>query len=146
MTIAGTKVKVQWHSEQQFRKFCSQPFEVGKPQVSRSFFDEQLRLTTNPLTADEGISYRTEQVYIPPKLVERKRQTREGKMCFLSRVQCCMKKLRLPNDLKTSSFSNRYCSRGKASKARVSALLSLANQERERQPYCSRLLNGRMNR
>ncbi|MEQ9237977.1 MAG: hypothetical protein RIG66_28280 [Coleofasciculus sp. E2-BRE-01] len=32
----------------------------------------QLRLTTNPLTSGEGISYRTEQVYVPLGLVERK--------------------------------------------------------------------------
>ncbi|MBE9215042.1 NACHT domain-containing protein [Plectonema cf. radiosum LEGE 06105] len=37
---------------------------------------EQLRLTTNPLTSVEGISYRTEQVYVPLGLVERKKQTR----------------------------------------------------------------------
>ncbi|NJM19954.1 MAG: NACHT domain-containing NTPase [Richelia sp. SL_2_1] len=37
---------------------------------------EQLRLTTNPLTSVEGISYRTEQVYVPLGLVERKKQAR----------------------------------------------------------------------
>ncbi|MEA5599235.1 NACHT domain-containing protein [Rivularia sp. UHCC 0363] len=37
---------------------------------------EQLRLTTNPLTSGEGISYRTEQVYVPLGLVERKKPTR----------------------------------------------------------------------
>ncbi|MBW4474948.1 MAG: HEAT repeat domain-containing protein [Stenomitos rutilans HA7619-LM2] len=52
--------------------------EIDWQQVSRSFLDEQLRLTTNPLTAGEGISYRTEQVYVPLGLVERKRQTRRG--------------------------------------------------------------------
>jgi HEAT repeat protein/energy-coupling factor transporter ATP-binding protein EcfA2 len=46
--------------------------------VSQAMLEEQLRLTTNPLTSDEGISYRTEQVYVPLGLVERKRQTRRG--------------------------------------------------------------------
>ena len=46
-------------------------------QVSRSLLDEQIqRLTTNPLTHAEGITYRTEQVYVPLGLVERKRQSR----------------------------------------------------------------------
>lgn len=44
--------------------------------VSQAMLEEQLRLTTNPLTSGEGISYRTEQVYVPLGLVERKRQTR----------------------------------------------------------------------
>ncbi|MBW4559649.1 MAG: NACHT domain-containing protein [Mojavia pulchra JT2-VF2] len=38
--------------------------------------EEQQRLTTNPLTSIEGIAYRTEQVYVPLGLVERKRQSR----------------------------------------------------------------------
>jgi HEAT repeat protein/energy-coupling factor transporter ATP-binding protein EcfA2 len=46
--------------------------------VSQGMLEEQLRLTTNPLTSGEGISYRTEQVYVPLGLVERKRQTRRG--------------------------------------------------------------------
>lgn len=46
-------------------------------QVSRSRLDEQIqRLTTNPLTHAEGITYRTEQVYVPLGLVERKRPSR----------------------------------------------------------------------
>jgi len=44
--------------------------------VSQAMLEEQLRLTTNQLTSGEGISYRTEQVYVPLGLVERKRQTR----------------------------------------------------------------------
>jgi energy-coupling factor transporter ATP-binding protein EcfA2 len=46
--------------------------------VSQEMLEEQLRLTTNPLTSGEGISYRTEQVYVPLGLVERKRQTQRG--------------------------------------------------------------------
>ncbi|NEO33178.1 MAG: NACHT domain-containing protein [Symploca sp. SIO3C6] len=46
--------------------------------VSQGMLEEQLRLTTNLLTSSEGISYRTEQVYVPLGLVERKRQTRRG--------------------------------------------------------------------
>ena len=46
-------------------------------QVSRTRLDEQIqRLTTNPLTHAKGITYRTEQVYVPLGLVERKRQAR----------------------------------------------------------------------
>jgi energy-coupling factor transporter ATP-binding protein EcfA2 len=44
--------------------------------VSEAMLEDQLRLTTNLLTSGEGISYRTEQVYVPLGLVERKRQTR----------------------------------------------------------------------
>jgi energy-coupling factor transporter ATP-binding protein EcfA2 len=44
--------------------------------VSQAMLEDQLRLTTNLLTSGEGISYRTEQVYVPLGLVERKRQTR----------------------------------------------------------------------
>ncbi|BAY41485.1 hypothetical protein NIES2111_58810 (plasmid) [Nostoc sp. NIES-2111] len=52
------KVQIDWH------------------QVSSSLLDEHLRLTTNPLTFGEGITYRTEQVYVPLGLVERKKQPR----------------------------------------------------------------------
>jgi len=53
------------------------PPEIDWQQVSRSLLDAQIqRLTTNPLTHAEGISYRTEQVYVPLGLVERKRQSR----------------------------------------------------------------------
>ncbi|MBH8573036.1 TIR domain-containing protein [Nostocaceae cyanobacterium CENA369] len=45
-------------------------------QVSSSLLDEHLRLTTNPLTSGEGITYRTDQVYVPLGLVERKKQPR----------------------------------------------------------------------
>ncbi|NEU84525.1 NACHT domain-containing protein, partial [Nostoc sp. UIC10630] len=38
--------------------------------------DKHQRLTTNPLTLGEGITYRTEQVYVPLGLVERKKQPR----------------------------------------------------------------------
>ncbi|MBW4694687.1 MAG: NACHT domain-containing protein [Lyngbya sp. HA4199-MV5] len=51
--------------------------KIDWQQVSRSLLDEQIqRLTTNPLTHAEGITYRTEQVYVPLGLVERKRQSR----------------------------------------------------------------------
>jgi predicted NACHT family NTPase len=50
---------------------------VDWQQVSRSRLDEQIqRLTTNPLTHAEGITYRTEQVYVPLGLVERKKVSR----------------------------------------------------------------------
>ncbi|WP_228062086.1 NACHT domain-containing protein [Coleofasciculus sp. LEGE 07081] len=41
--------------------------------VSQAMLEERLLLTTNPLTSGEGISYRTEQVYVPLGLVERKK-------------------------------------------------------------------------
>lgn len=56
--------------------FPSQP-DIDWQQVSRSLLNEQTqRLTTNPLTHAEGIAYRTEQVYVPLGLVERRRQSR----------------------------------------------------------------------
>ncbi|MEH1923247.1 NACHT domain-containing protein [Nostoc sp.] len=44
--------------------------------VSHEILSGQQRLTTNPLTSGEGITYRTEQVYVPLGLVERKKQPR----------------------------------------------------------------------
>jgi predicted NACHT family NTPase len=53
--------------------------EIDWQQVSRSLLNEQIqRLTTNPLTHAEGIAYRTEQVYVPLGLVERKKVARRG--------------------------------------------------------------------
>ena len=51
--------------------------DINWQQVSRSLLNEQIqRLTTNPLTHAEGIAYRTEQVYVPLGLVERKKVSR----------------------------------------------------------------------
>ena len=51
--------------------------EFDWQQISQRLLNEQIqRLTSNPLTLAEGITYRTEQVYIPLGLVERKRQSR----------------------------------------------------------------------
>lgn len=50
--------------------------EIDWHQVSSSRLDEHLRLTKNPLTSGEGITYQTEQVYVPLGLVERKKQPR----------------------------------------------------------------------
>ncbi len=53
------------------------PTEIDWQQVSRSLLNQQIqRLTTNPLTHAEGIAYRTEQVYVPLGLVERKQVSR----------------------------------------------------------------------
>ncbi len=53
------------------------PPEIDWQQASRSLLNEQIqRLTTNPLTHAEGIAYRTEQVYVPLGLVERKKVSR----------------------------------------------------------------------
>ncbi|MFQ4137383.1 NACHT domain-containing protein [Nodosilinea sp. PGN35] len=55
------------------------PPDIDWQQVSRSLLNEQIqRLTTNPLTHAEGIAYRTEQVYVPLGLVERKKVPRRG--------------------------------------------------------------------
>lgn len=54
----------------------TQPIEINWHDIGQTMLSEQLRLTTNPLTSVEGISYRTEQVYVPLGLVERKKQTR----------------------------------------------------------------------
>jgi energy-coupling factor transporter ATP-binding protein EcfA2 len=51
--------------------------EIDWPKVSRILLDHQIeRLTSNPLTHNEGIAYRTEQVYVPLGLVERKKVSR----------------------------------------------------------------------
>ncbi|MEB3220006.1 MAG: NACHT domain-containing protein [Nostocales cyanobacterium 94392] len=54
----------------------TQPIEINWHDIGQTMLSEQLRLTTNPLTSVEGISYRTEQVYVPLGLVERKKQAR----------------------------------------------------------------------
>ena len=54
----------------------TQPIEIKWHDIGQTMLSEQLRLTTNPLTSIEGISYRTEQVYVPLGLVERKKQAR----------------------------------------------------------------------
>lgn len=56
----------------------TQPIEINWHDIGQTMLSEQLRLTTNPLTSVEGISYRTEQVYVPLGLVERKKQARRG--------------------------------------------------------------------
>lgn len=53
-----------------------QKIEIDWHQISSLLLDEHLRLTTNPLTFGEGITYRTDQVYVPLGLVERKKQSR----------------------------------------------------------------------
>ena len=51
--------------------------EIDWPKVSRILLEHQIeRLTSNPLTHNEGIAYRTEQVYVPLGLVERKKVSR----------------------------------------------------------------------
>jgi predicted NACHT family NTPase len=54
----------------------SEKVQIDWHQVSSFLLNEQQRLTTNPLTLGEGITYRTEQVYVPLGLVERKKQSR----------------------------------------------------------------------
>ncbi len=50
--------------------------EIDWTGVSQAMLNEQMRLTSNPLTRNEGINYSTEQVHVPLGLVERKRLTR----------------------------------------------------------------------
>ncbi|MDF5730648.1 MAG: HEAT repeat domain-containing protein, partial [Rhizonema sp. PD38] len=50
--------------------------EIDWHDISQAMLSEQQRLTTNPLTSSEGITYRTEQVYVPLELVKRKKPTR----------------------------------------------------------------------
>ncbi|RCJ41129.1 hypothetical protein A6770_36170 [Nostoc minutum NIES-26] len=50
--------------------------EIDWHNINQAMLSEQQRLTTNPLTSGEGITYRTEQVYVPLGLVERKKPTR----------------------------------------------------------------------
>lgn len=45
-------------------------------QASRKILEEQLQLTTNPMTRGEDIAYRVEQVFVPLGLVERKKVPR----------------------------------------------------------------------
>ncbi|MBD2415551.1 hypothetical protein FACHB389_05580 [Nostoc calcicola FACHB-389] len=52
--------------------------EIDWHNISQAMLSEQQRLTTNPLTSGEGITYRTEQVYVPLGLVERKKQSRRS--------------------------------------------------------------------
>ncbi len=54
----------------------TQHIEIDWHDISQTMLSEQQRLTTNLLTSGEGISYRTEQVYVPLGLVERKKPTR----------------------------------------------------------------------
>ena len=54
----------------------TQHIEIDWHDISQTMLSEQQRLTTNPLISGEGISYRTEQVYVPLGLVERKKPTR----------------------------------------------------------------------
>ncbi|MBE8990209.1 NACHT domain-containing protein [Nostoc sp. LEGE 12450] len=66
----SNNIFIQIHSQD------TQKVEIDWYQVSCSLLNEQQRLTTNPLTSSEGITYRTDQVYVPLGLVERKKQSR----------------------------------------------------------------------
>lgn len=68
----SNNIFVQIHSQD------TQKVEIDWYQVSCSLLNEQQRLTTNPLTSSEGITYQTEQVYVPLGLVERKKQTQRS--------------------------------------------------------------------
>ncbi|ASC70377.1 hypothetical protein XM38_013150 [Halomicronema hongdechloris C2206] len=58
-------------------QLSSQVVEINWSQVSRLLLERQVqRLTSNPLTHAEGVTYRTEQVYVPLGLVERKKVSR----------------------------------------------------------------------
>lgn len=78
LQIAGQSVQGQAvETLRQLLQGSLPAIDIDWQQVSRSLLNEQIqRLTTNPLTHTEGITYRTEQVYVPLGLVERKRQSR----------------------------------------------------------------------
>jgi energy-coupling factor transporter ATP-binding protein EcfA2 len=80
LQIAGQSVQGQAvETLRQLLQGSLPAIEIDWPQVSRSLLNEQIqRLTTNPLTHAEGITYRTEQVYVPLGLVERKKVSRRG--------------------------------------------------------------------
>lgn len=57
--------------------FISPP-EINWQEASRTILKQKTeRLTTNPMTSGEGIFHKTEQVYIPLGLVERKKQSQK---------------------------------------------------------------------
>lgn len=92
--------------------------EIDWQQVSRSFLDEQLRLTTNPLTAGEGISYRTEQVYVPLGLVERKRQTRRGEDVSPEQGSLLYEEVEITQRFENEQFLEQVLQQGKSPKSR----------------------------
>ena len=51
--------------------------EIAWHEVSRQLLENQLQLTTNPMTRSENIGYSVEQVYVPLGLVERKKVPRQ---------------------------------------------------------------------
>jgi predicted NACHT family NTPase len=91
--------------------------EIDWQQVSRSFLGEQLRLTTNPLTAGEGISYRTEQVYVPLGLVERKRQTRRGEDVSPEQGSLLYEEVEVTQRFENEQFLEQVLQRGQSPKS-----------------------------
>lgn len=91
--------------------------EIDWQQVSRSSLDEQLRLTTNLLTAGEGISYRTEQVYVPLGLLERKRQTRRGEDVSPEQGSLLYEEVEITQRFENEQFLERVLQQGQSPKS-----------------------------
>ena len=86
--------------------------------VSQAMLEQQLRLTTNPLTSGEGISYRTEQVYVPLGLVERKRQTRRGEDVSPEQGSLLYEETEITQRFEHEQFLERVLRQGQSPKSR----------------------------
>lgn len=86
--------------------------------VSQAMLEEQLRLTTNPLTSGEGISYRTEQVYVPLGLVERKRQTRRREDVSPEQGSLLYEETEITQRFEHEQFLERVLQQGQSPKSR----------------------------
>ncbi|NJN57058.1 MAG: hypothetical protein HC879_05910 [Leptolyngbyaceae cyanobacterium SL_5_9] len=91
--------------------------EIDWQQVSRSFLGEQLRLTTNPITVSEGISYRTEQVYVPLGLVERKRQTQQEEDVSPERGSLLYEEVEITQRFEKEQFLEQVLEQGQSPKS-----------------------------
>jgi len=86
--------------------------------VSQGMLEEQLRLTSNPLTSGEGISYRTEQVYVPLGLVERKRQTRRREDMSPEQGSLLYEETEITQKFEHKQFLERVLQQGQSPKSR----------------------------
>lgn len=85
---------------------------------SRDLLDEQIqRLTSNPLTHTEGIAYRTEQVYVPLGLVERKRQSRRGGDVTPAQGSLLYEKTEITQKFEHEEFLEKVLQQGKSIKS-----------------------------
>jgi energy-coupling factor transporter ATP-binding protein EcfA2 len=80
LQIAGQSVRGQAvEMLRQLLQGSLSAIEIDWQKASRSLLNEQIqRLTTNPLTRPENVTFQTDQVYVPLGLVERKKVSRRG--------------------------------------------------------------------